>query len=103
MGISFEREVSLQGLILEILKLLVPISSTEAIIIDLDKVPITQILLYNRLNNGEFTGDFFSWTKYIKWSKDEKMLYNGPSKTFDDINKPKTTLLKYSLYNKQSL
>ena len=60
MGISFEREVSLQGLLLEILKLLVPISSTETIIIDLDKVPITQILVYNRLNNGEFTGDFFS-------------------------------------------
>ena len=60
MGISFEREVSLQGLILEILKLLVPISSTETIIIDLDKVQIIQILVYNRLNNGEFTGDFFS-------------------------------------------
>ena len=106
MGISFKAEVLLQGLILEILKLLVPISSRQTVVIDLDKVQVTQILVHNRLNDREFISNVFSLPKYINWSKDEKMsnlFYDAPSITFDDIYKPKATLFKHLLFNEQSL
>ena len=99
MTLSLEREVLLQGFIPEILKLLVPISTKVTVIIDVEKAQVTQILVHNRLN------DNYSLRKYVKWSKDEEMLnlfYNVPC-TFDVNLRPKTTLLKYVLYNWKSL
>ena len=99
MTLSLEREVVLQGFIPEILKLLVPISTKVTVIIDVEKAQVTQILVHNRLN------DNYSLRKYVKWSKDEEMLnlfYNVPC-TFDVNLRPKTTLLKYVLYNWKSL
>ena len=98
MRISLEPEVLLRGFILEILKLLVPISTKQTVIIDVEKVQVTQIL------ETQCRPSCFTLAKYIRWSKDDKMLNLFYNLYFcnDDYSSP-MTLLKYVLYNGQSL
>ena len=98
MRISLEPEVLLRGFILEILKLLVPISTKQTVIIDVEKVQVTQIL------ETQCRPSCFTLAKYIRWSKDDKMLNLFYNLYFcnDDYSSP-MTLLKYVLYNGQFL
>lgn len=100
MRISLKPEILLQGFIPEILKLVVPISAKLTVIIDVEKAQVTQLLINNRPNNYYRLpiAEHYSLSKYIKWSKDEKMLNLFYKESF-----AKATLLKYVLYNWKSL
>ena len=87
--------LKLGGFIPEILKLLVPISTKLIATIDVEKVKVTQIL------DTQCKFEFFTPPKYIKWSKDDKMLNLFYNLYF--CNDDYMTLLKYVLYKGQSL
>ena len=100
MRISLKPEVLLQGFTPEILKLLVPISTELIVIIDMEKVQVTQILVRKCGRNYYFTSP-----KYIRWSKEDKMLNLFYNLDFwcDGKYITRMNILKYVIFNRQSL